>query len=148
MLRRATDAVLSPDASLEDDVRWGWLTTVPSNVLWDEDSWESINTRQLAHARTVGALARLPIDLTATAVLAALRGDLTAAEEAVTEADAVIRVTDTTIAPFGAVLLAALRGREDDSAALVEPAVTAAVASGQGIALQYAHWTARSCSTA
>ena len=141
LLRRATDALLSPDASLEDDVRWGWLTTVPSNVLWDEDSWESINTRQLAHARTVGALARLPIDLTATAVLAALRGDLTAAEEAVTEADAVIRVTDTTIAPFGAVLLAALRGREDDSAALVEPAVTAAVASGQGIALQYAHWT-------
>jgi DNA-binding CsgD family transcriptional regulator len=141
LLRRATAALMSPDASLEDDVRWGWLTTVPSNVLWDEDSWESINARQLAHARSVGALARLPIDLTARAVLAALRGDLTAAEEAVTEADAVIRATDTAIAPFGAVLLAALRGREDDSAALIEPAVTAAVASGQGIALQYAHWT-------
>ena len=140
LLRRATEAFASPEVSAEDNFRWGWLTTVPSNVLWDEQSWATINTRQLAAARRAGALARLPIDLTAMAILVAWRGDFAAADAAIAEADTVVDVTDTAIAPFGAMLLAALRGREDEATALIDAAVADAVPAGQGIALQYARW--------
>jgi DNA-binding CsgD family transcriptional regulator/tetratricopeptide (TPR) repeat protein len=140
LLRRATEAFASPEVSIEDNFRWGWLTTVPSNVLWDEQSWDTINTRQLDAARRAGALARLPLDLTATAVLVAWRGDFPAAEAAIAEADTVIDVTDTAIAPFGAMLLAALRGREDEATALIDSALADAVPAGQAIALQYARW--------
>ena len=44
---------------------------MPSNVLWDDESWHAINARQLQLARDAGALARLPIDLTASAILVA-----------------------------------------------------------------------------
>jgi DNA-binding CsgD family transcriptional regulator len=140
LLRRATAAFASPEASIEDNFRWGWLTTVPSNVLWDEQAWNTINVRQLGLARGAGALARLPIDLTATAILAAWRGDFAGAAAAIAEADAVVDVTDTRIAPFGAMLLAALRGREAEATGLIDSAVEGAAAAGQGIAVQYARW--------
>jgi len=141
LLRRATAAFVSPDGTSDGDLPWGWLTTVPGNVLWDEHSWETINARQLASARDAGALARLPIDLTATAILAAWRGDLAGADAAVAEADTVIEVTGTRIAPFGAMFLAALRGWEDQATALSDSSIDAAVRGGQGIAVQYARWT-------
>ena len=67
MLRQATRAFAADEVAAEDNFRWGWLTTVPSNVLWDDDNWHAINVRQLQGARDAGALARLPIDLTALA---------------------------------------------------------------------------------
>ena len=140
LLRRATEAFASPDVSTEDNFRWGWLTTVPSNVLWDEEAWATISSRQLDRARRAGALARLPIDLTARAILLAWRGDLAAADALIAEADAVIEVTDTAIAPFAAMLHSALRGREDEATALVETAVARSGPAGQGIAVQYARW--------
>ena len=76
MLRQATMAFAADEVAAEDNFRWGWLTTVPSNVLWDDDNWHAINVRQLQLARDAGALARLPIDLTALAILVAWWGDL------------------------------------------------------------------------
>jgi DNA-binding CsgD family transcriptional regulator len=138
ILRRATAAFAAADAPVEENFRWGWLTTVPSNVLWDEQAWDTINVRQLGLARSVGALARLPIDLTAMAILVAWRGDFAAAAAAVAETDSVVEATGTQIAPFGAMLLAALRGREAEATALSDAAVGAT--AGRGISAQYARW--------
>jgi DNA-binding CsgD family transcriptional regulator len=142
MLSRATRAFAAQDLPTEENFRWGWLTTVPANILWDEQSWHAINVRQLRLARDAGALARLPIDLTAMAVLVAWRGDLTQAAAVVAEIDAVVEATKTRIAPFGAMLLAALRGREAEAAPLMEAAADGAAAGGQGIGAQYADWVA------
>jgi DNA-binding CsgD family transcriptional regulator len=141
-LRRATSAFAAEEVSAEENFRWGWLTTVPSNVLWDDESWHVINLRQLQLARDAGALARLPIDLTASAILVAWRGDFARAAEAIAEADAVTEATQTQIAPFGAMLLAALRGREADASTLIDSVIKAATAGGQGIGVQYARWVA------
>jgi DNA-binding CsgD family transcriptional regulator len=140
MLRRATSAFAGKDVSAQDNFRWGWLTTVPSNVLWDDDSWHAINVRQLQFARNAGALARLPIDLTALAILVAWRGDLTKAATVIAEIDAVTEATETRIAPYGAMLLAALRGRAAEASPLIASAVKNAAAGGQGIGVQYARW--------
>jgi DNA-binding CsgD family transcriptional regulator len=142
MLRRATRAFAAEEVSAEENVRWGWLTTVPSNVLWDDESWHMINRRQLQSARDAGALARLPIDLTASAILVAWWGDFRRAAEAIAEAEAVTEATQTHMAPFGAMLLTALRGREAEASALIESVIAAAAAGGQGIGVQYAQWVA------
>ena len=115
---------------------------MPSNVLWDEDSWHAINTRQLQFARDAGALVRLPIDLTASAILVAMRGDFAHAAEAIAEADAVTEATRTRIAPYGAMLLAAYRGREAEATKLIEATIAESSAGGQGIGVQYAQWVA------
>jgi DNA-binding CsgD family transcriptional regulator len=137
-LRQATRAVAGDAVAADDNFRWGWLTTVPANVLWDEENWHAINARQLLRARDAGALARLPIDLTASAILAAWWGDFDAAAAAIGEADAITGATQTRIAPYGAMLLSALQGR--NASALIESAIDSAIAGGQGIAVQYAHW--------
>jgi len=141
-LRRAAAAFAADDTPAEQNFRWGWLTTVPCNVLWDDETWHAINARQLQLARHAGALARLPIDLTAMAILVAWWGDFARAAAVIAEADAVTEATETRIAPFGAMLLAALRGREAEASVLLDSTVTAATAGGQGIGVQYAQWVA------
>jgi DNA-binding CsgD family transcriptional regulator len=142
LLRRATSAFADPAASARENFRWGWLTTVPSNVLWDDRSWHAINARQLQLARDAGALARLPIDLTAAAILVAWWGDFAGAAAAIAEAETVTEATRTRIAPYGAMLLAGLRGREAEAAPLIEATIESATVGGQGIGVQYAQWVA------
>jgi DNA-binding CsgD family transcriptional regulator/tetratricopeptide (TPR) repeat protein len=139
-LREATRAFLDQSAGTQPNFRWGWLATIPSNVLWDENSLHAINSRQLQAARDTGALARLPIDLTAWAFVMALRGDFGAASAAIAEAEAVTRATGSRLAPYAAVLLAALRGREADTLPLIESVIRDAGAAGQGIGVQWAQW--------
>jgi DNA-binding CsgD family transcriptional regulator len=141
-LRRATLAFADEKHPAEANFRWGWLTTVPSNVLWDDDSWHAINARQLQAARDAGALARLPIDLTALAILVAWWGDFAKAAAVIAEADAITEATGTRIAPFGAMLLAAFSGREADASELIESTIKGATAGGQGVGVQYARWVA------
>src|SRR5262249_61485392 len=61
-LRLASDAFADDEHPAEENFRWGWLTTIPSNVLWDDETWHAINARQLERAREGGARARLPSD--------------------------------------------------------------------------------------
>jgi len=140
MLRRATTAFLDEASPAQENFRWGWMTTIPSNVLWDEDSWHAINARQLQGARDAAALARLPIDLTAWAILVAWWGDFGPAEAAIAEAQAVTEATGSRLAPYAALLLAALRGREVDASKAVESVTREAGAGGQGIGVQWADW--------
>jgi ATP/maltotriose-dependent transcriptional regulator MalT len=109
-------------------------------VLWDEDSWHAINSRQVQEARDAGALARLPIDLNAWAILAAWRGEFGAATAAITEAEGVTEATGTRFAPYAALLLTALRGREAEASAVIDAVIREAGAGGQGIGVQWAEW--------
>jgi DNA-binding CsgD family transcriptional regulator len=140
VLRQATSACLDEASGTQPNFRWGWLATIPANVLWDENSMHVINSRRLQEARDTGALARLPIDLAAWAFLVAWRGDFGAASAAIAEAEAVTRATGSRLAPYAAVLLAALRGREADTLPLIESVIRDAGAGGQGIGVQWAQW--------
>jgi DNA-binding CsgD family transcriptional regulator len=142
LLRRAASAFAAADAPAEENFRWGWLTTVPSNLLWDDETLHAINVRQLRRAREVGALVRLPIDLTAFAVLVTWWGEFASAASAIAEAKAVTEATGTGIAPFSAMLLAAFRGREAEATSLIESTIEGATAGGQGIGVQFAQWVA------
>ena len=142
MLRRATSVFAGNEVSAEDSFRWGWLVPGACTALWDDKSYHAINARQLQLARDAGALARLPIDLTALAVYMTRWGDFARAAEAIAEVDAVTEATATRIAPYGAMMLAAFRGREPEASTLIESAIKDATAGGQGTGVQTAQWVA------
>ena len=139
-LQRASREFLDDPPPIEENFRWGWMTTIPSNVLWDEATWHAVTTRQVKEARDAGALARLPIDLTALAVIDAWHGDFGAAAAAITEAESITEATGTGFAPYAGLLLTALRGQEDDASRTIESMIRGAEISGQGIGLQWAEW--------
>ncbi len=143
LLRRAT-AAFADEASDEaspgqENFRWGWMTTIPPNILWDEDSWHAISARHLKEARDTGALARLPIDLADWAIFSAWCGDFGAAAVAIAEAEAITKATGTHIAPYAQLLLSALRGQSDASP-LIESTIRDAGTGGQALSVQWGGW--------
>jgi DNA-binding CsgD family transcriptional regulator len=136
-LRRATEVFTAGDIPVENSFRWAALPTIPSYVLWDDESWHAINVRQLASAREAGALARLPMALITGAVLDAWAGDFAKASEATSEASMIVELTGTRLAPYAAMLLVALQGREADASALLETAIEEAAGVGQGFGVQW-----------
>ena len=140
LLRRATALFADEASPVQENFRWGWMTTIPPNILWDEDSWHAISARHLKEARDAGALARLPIDLADWGIFAAWCGDFDAAAVAIAEAEAITKATGTHIAPYAQLLLSALRGQSDASP-LIESTIRDAETSGQGLGVQWAEWT-------
>jgi DNA-binding CsgD family transcriptional regulator len=138
-LREAGKAIAG-EGAVEVNLRWGWLTMVPSIVLWDDQTWTAIAERQLRRAREVGALARLPIDLINVALTLAWSGEFAAAASAIAEASVVTEVTGTAFAPLNAMQLAALRGREAELGSLVEATIAYGTARGQGNSVLWTHW--------
>ena len=101
LLREATRTFSDDQFWSEAGLRWGWLTVLPTYVLWDEESTRRICMRQIRALRDTGALALLPLDLQTFCVVAARCGDFADAAAAITEADAVREVTGAGVVPWG-----------------------------------------------
>src|SRR5262249_47977933 len=141
-LRQAASAFASADASAQELLEFGLMAYVAAMALWDEDGVRAIAVRQLRLARDVGALDGLPNNLGALAYDDIFRGDLEAAGSLIAEANAVCEATGNRIAPNPATLLAARRGNQAELTPLIEAALAAAEAGGQGSAATQAHWAA------
>src|SRR5215211_2755416 len=140
-LRRAVSAFRGERISVEKGLQWGVLASSAAVELWDFQSWDAVITRQMELARDAGALAPLSIALNGEGIVVTWRGDFAAAARVIIEADAVTHATGTRIAPYGAMLLAALRGREAEARTLIDATIRDATAGGEGLAVQYAQWT-------
>ena len=132
-LRRASSAFAAAETPAKNSFRWTPLPPIPSYILWDDESWHAINARQLELAREAGALARVPMGLITGAVIDAWSGEFAKAAEATAEADAIVEATGTRLAPYAAMLLVALQGREADAFALLESTINDAAAVRPGI---------------
>jgi len=141
-LRRALRAFNDADMTKAEELRWGWFAQAAASALWDVDAWRAMLVRQVRLAREAGALDQLPIMLGALGTAVAWSGDFAAAAALDAEAGAVCEVTGSRAAPFTAMMLASLRGRQAEAAPLIEDTITEATAGGQGIAVAYAHWAA------
>lgn len=139
-LRRGVAAFAGTEVSPQEMSRWGWLATRAANFLWDYDSGLEIGARAVQLARESGALEVLAVVDNACGQAAAFGGDFAGAGLLVAEVAAVKEATGTRIAPHAGIALAALRGREAEAAALIDGIMVDATASGQGTAIQYAHW--------
>jgi DNA-binding CsgD family transcriptional regulator len=77
------------------------------------------------------------MELITGAVIDAWSGEFAKAAEATAEASAIVEATGTRLAPYAAMLLAALQGREADGLKLLDSVIVEAVAIGQGFAVQW-----------
>ena len=139
LLRQAVHVFATGTISREEGLWSGWMA---ATVLWDADAARAIIMRQIQLGRAVGALEELPVNLIALAYDDAWRGDFEAAASLVVETDAIAEATGSRIAPYVPMFLAALRGHQGELTPLVEAALAAAEAEGQGVAVTNAHWSA------
>jgi DNA-binding CsgD family transcriptional regulator len=114
ILREAVDLYLTDQVTENDWVLAGRGATSAAYILWDVNSWRELSERQVARARTSGALASLALALNLHAFGATCCGDLETATLLVAEQNAVKEVTGVRIESYGAPMLAAYQGRTAD----------------------------------
>jgi DNA-binding CsgD family transcriptional regulator len=139
ILRRA-QAAFSTDESAIEQLRWLWLATIASVQLWDDTGWETLSERHVRLARRTGALNDLPLALTQRVYMHLLAGELTAAASLVDEIEAATDAIGGTLAPYGKVGLAALRGREVEAVDLIGRTRTEVTRRGEGIGVSVVDW--------
>jgi len=140
VLRRAATAFAGAEVSVEEVLRWGWLATAAAVYLWEFDTCLAVATRGAALARESGALEVLAVSVNVLTQAVALSGDFDSAALLIAEADAVTEATGTRVGPYGALVLAALRGHESEAFELIAATIEHATRGGQGTAVQYARW--------
>jgi DNA-binding CsgD family transcriptional regulator len=140
VLERAATSFAGSNVTIEEVLRWGWLATAAAVMVWDYETCVAVGTRGVLLARESGALTVLAVSVNVLAQAMALGGESGSAASLIAEADSVTEATGTRVAPYGALVLAGLRGRESEAAAVIDATIHEATAGGQGTAVQYAHW--------
>jgi DNA-binding CsgD family transcriptional regulator len=141
-LRRAVTAFRGPDIPREEALRLLWLVCRCAQAVWDYDSWDVLSERQLTLAREAGAPIALPIAFNVRSGVHVFAGEFADAASMVAQAEAVTEATGSSIAPYGAVILAVFRGQEAEAARLIETATEDAERRGEGVALTFIQWAA------
>src|SRR6201991_5130087 len=138
-LRKALD-VFDTDVPAEEKLRWYWVADIVSQHLWDDHRWQLFTHRHVQLARDVGALSEVPIALTARAFVLLFAGELVEAAALVQELQAAMEATGTTLAPYAGMGLEAFRGRQAETAALVEATIEDVSLRGEGNGIAVAQW--------
>jgi DNA-binding CsgD family transcriptional regulator len=126
--------------SADEELRWMWLINLAALHLWDDEHWDPLSTRYLQLARKAGALNELPLALSTRAMMLLFTGDLTAAGALIDEQSTVTEATGSNLAPYAAMRLAAMRGREVEASALIEATEREVPQRGEGIGVACAEW--------
>jgi DNA-binding NarL/FixJ family response regulator len=142
VLAQAAAGFAGDQVTTEEVLRWGWLATAAAVMVWDFDTCLAVATRAVTAARQAGALTVLAVAANVQAQALSLAGDFETATMVIAEAEAVTDATDTRVAPYGALVLGGLRGREAEASPLIDATIAEATAGGQGTAVQYARWAA------
>jgi DNA-binding CsgD family transcriptional regulator len=117
-----------------------WLVDITAPVLWDDARWDVLSELHLELARTRGALSELPLALNSRGYVHLFRGELGTASALIDEARAALEATGASLTPWGAIALAALRGRAQDAVPMLAAATVEATGRGEGISLTVIGW--------
>jgi DNA-binding CsgD family transcriptional regulator len=139
ILRRALQAFGS-DVPADPELRWLSMAVGAAFHLWDDESFDVLSDRYVQRAREVGALSELPLALFARLYALLFAGELTVAAAAAHEMRVVLEATGASLAPYGALGLAAFRGREAEASTLIEATLRDAPQRGEGLAVSAAEW--------
>jgi DNA-binding CsgD family transcriptional regulator len=140
VLERAVAAFAGSEVPVEEVLRWGWLATVAAVYVWDYDACLAVATREVEVARDAGALEVLAVGDNILGQARCMGGDFPGSALLIAEADAVKEATGARVAPYGALVLGGIRGREAEASELIESTIREATPGGQGTAVQFAHY--------
>ena len=117
----------------EEVLRWGWLATAAAVFVWDHDTCLAVSTRAVQLARDAGALEVLVVAVNVLGPGRGARRRLRGGDRSlIAEADAITEATGASVAPYGALVLAALRGREAEALELIAATIRDATARRPG----------------
>jgi DNA-binding CsgD family transcriptional regulator len=138
-LRQAQSAIGGATSQTEQ-LRWMWGATVSTLHLWDDEGWERLSERHLQLVRETGALGDLAIALSHRGQMHVFAGELGLAaslQEALQEAT---ELTGSPLAPYHAVGLMAMRGREAETRQFIDTARAEVIERGEGAGLSFMDW--------
>jgi DNA-binding CsgD family transcriptional regulator/tetratricopeptide (TPR) repeat protein len=135
ILKEALRAFRGATVLPPEEARWLWFASWIALYLSDDDAWTELSTRHLGLVREAGALTALPFVLANRSSVYAFFGKLDEAEACEEELTAATAATGIATVSYGALALAALRGREAEFSQLAETSVSEAQARGEGLAL-------------
>jgi DNA-binding CsgD family transcriptional regulator len=138
-LRKALD-VFGTDVPVEEKLRWYWVADIVAQHVWDDDRWLLLTDQHVQLARDVGALSELPMALTARAFILLFAGELVEAAALVHELQAAMEATGINLAPYAGMGLEAFRGRQAETAALVDATIEDVSLRGEGNGIAVAQW--------
>jgi len=139
-LRRALLAFRSQDISAEEGLSWLWLAGRAAMAVWDDETWHILASRHVKLARDAGALSELPLAVRSRILLHAHAGELEEGAALIAEAQAVADATGSQLGPYGALGVAAFRGREAEATELIQATMDGVTSRGEGrgVTSQYA----------
>jgi DNA-binding CsgD family transcriptional regulator len=135
ILKKALAAFSREPILPPEEARWLWFASWIALYLWDDEAWTLLSTRHLDLVREAGALTALPFVLTNRSSVHVFFGELGRAAAYEEELRAATEATGIATVPYGALSIAALRGREAELSELIQTSVTEAQARGEGLAL-------------
>ncbi len=109
--------------------------------LWDDESWEVLCTLHVRLARHAGALTVLPIALRSRIFVHSFLGELDDGANLSAEARVVSEASGTQLAPYGAVVLAAWRGGQEETTKLIDATIADVTSRGEGMGLGISYYT-------
>ena len=139
-LRRALLAVRGQDISAEQGLSWLWLAERAAMAVWDDETWHILASRHVKLARDAGALSELPLAVRSRILLHAHAGELEQGAALIAEAQVVAEATGSHLGPYGALGVAAWRGREAEATELIQATMDGVTSRGEGrgVTSQYA----------
>jgi DNA-binding CsgD family transcriptional regulator len=131
-LRRALLAFGGQDISAEEGLSWLWLAGRAAMAVWDDETWHVLAGRHVKLARDAGALSELPLAVRSRILLHAHVGELAEGAALIAEAQAVADATGSQLGPYGALGIAAFRGREAEATELIRATMDGVTSRGEG----------------
>ncbi|HEY0815629.1 MAG TPA: AAA family ATPase [Pseudonocardia sp.] len=135
LCRKAVQRLSGDEASAKERLRWLWQGCVIAFEIWDDDHAYTLAHSSVEIARTTGTLGELALALSAYTPVLVFCGDLADAAATVSETTSVEQATGIHAAPYGALMVSAWRGRQQETTTLIETTEREAAARGEGIGL-------------
>jgi DNA-binding CsgD family transcriptional regulator len=138
MIDRVLTTFCGDDVPVQESLRWLLLAGVIAADLWDLERWHMVTTHHVTITRGAGALSELPLALDSSAVVHVFAGELSTAAALIDEVRTVSTAIGSNQPPFGALALAAMRGREREARTLINGTISSAALLGQGLGITVA----------
>ena len=144
-LTRALELLVTVDVDAAEARRWLWLasgraSSIIALELWDFESWRALAVRQVQIARDVGALVQLQSAVNFLGLIHLLSGEMSAAGQLIEENRLIAEATGNPPAGYGAMMLAAWQGREQEASELIQAAAQIAAGRGRAVLAFEAAW--------
>ena len=139
ILRQAQRAI-EGTMSQTEQLRWMWGATVSTLHLWDDEGWERLSDLHLQLVRETGALGDLAVALSHRGQMHVFAGELALAASLQEALRGATELTGSPLAPYDAVGLVALRGREAEARQFFDTARAEVIERGEGAGLSFIDW--------